>query len=118
MRVRADGGRMQDQGRGGAGRDRSRQGNRPRNRGTDGPEERRPNPRRDPGAYIGRMPERATETIPGGLGPQDERVSAVATQPAPVRGPAPAQDRGAPREGHREGGQPTDDSLREAGQNR
>ena len=34
------------------------------------------------------MPERATETIPGGLGPKDERVSAVATQPdgASLRG--------------------------------
>lgn len=73
---------------------------------------------RDAGAYIGRMPERATETIPGGLGPKDERVSAVATQPAPVRGAAPAADAGQPPEGHREGENATDDRVREAGQNR
>ena len=73
---------------------------------------------RDPGAYIGRMPERATETIPGGVGPSDERVSAVATQPAPVRGPAPASEAGQPPEGHREGENATDDRVREAGQNR
>jgi hypothetical protein len=73
---------------------------------------------RDPGAYIGRMPERATETIPGGLGPKDERVSAVGTQPGPVRGDAPASDAGRPPEGHREGENATDDRVREAGQNR
>jgi hypothetical protein len=73
---------------------------------------------RDPGAYIGRMPERATETIPGGVGPKDERVAAVATQPAPARGPAPASTEGGTPEGHREGENATDDRLREAGQNR
>lgn len=43
----------------------------------------RPEPRSnlDPGAYIGRKPERIAETIPGGVGPADRRVSAVATQP-------------------------------------
>lgn len=85
------------------------------NRGDDQP--RRPEPRRDAGAYIGRMPERASETIPGGIGRKDERVSAVATQPAPVRGDTRA-DAGAPPEGHREGGDATDDTKREAGQNR
>jgi hypothetical protein len=75
-------------------------------------------PKRDPGAYIGRLPERETETIPGGIGPKDERVAAVATQPAPVRGPAPASHRGAPPEGHREAGIDRDDSRREAGQDR
>ncbi len=64
------------------------------------------------------MPERATETIPGGVGPKDQRVSAVATQPGPVRGDAPASDGGAPPEGHREGENATDDRVREAGQNR
>lgn len=64
------------------------------------------------------MPERAAETIPGGLGPKDERVAAVATQPAPVRGPAPGAEEGAPPEGHREGVNATDDVVREAGQNR
>ena len=63
----------------------------------------------DPGAYIGHEPERATETIPGGVGPADERVSAVASQPGPQ------VDRGAPPEGHREGESATDDRVREAG---
>ena len=78
---------------------------------------RKPEPRRDAGAYIGRMPERATETIPGGVGPKDVRVSAVASQPGPVRGDT-AADAGTPPEGHREGGNATDDVVREAGQNR
>ena len=63
------------------------------------------------------MPERATETIPGGVGRKDVRVSAVATQPAPVRGDTQA-DSGQPPEGHREGANVTDDALREAGENR
>lgn len=79
---------------------------------------RRPTqPKRDAGAYIGRLPERATQTIPGGVGPKDERVSAVATQPAPVRGPAPAAERGTPPEGHREATIDRTDTLREAGEN-
>lgn len=73
---------------------------------------------RDAGAYIGRMPERATETIPGGVGPKDERVSAVATQPGPVRGGTPGSNAGEPPDGHREGENATDDRVREAGQNR
>ena len=74
---------------------------------------------RDAGAYIGRQPERATETIPGGIGAKDERVSAVATQPGPVRGPTPAaaDDRNMP-EGHREPAIDRDDTRREAGENR
>jgi hypothetical protein len=97
--------------------------NRRRDRGPYGgrPDEdttpRKPEPRRDPGAYIGRMPERATETIPGGVGRKDVRVAAVATQPAPVRGDTSA-DAGTPPEGHREGVNATDDVIREAGQNR
>ncbi len=71
---------------------------------------------RDPGAYIGRMPERATQTIPGGIGRKDRRVSAVATQPSPVRGPAPEATRGDTPEGHRDGGQ-GEDVRREAGEN-
>ena len=77
----------------------------------------RPEPRRDPGAYIGRMPERTTETIPGGLGPKDVRVAAVATQPDVVRGDGPSAETGAPPEGHREVAA-TDDTKREAGQDR
>lgn len=96
-------------------RDRNRPGFGP---GRDGPPSDRPEPRRDPGAYIGRMPERSTATIPGGIGPKDQRVSAVATQPGPVRGEPPAADNGAPPEGHREVANATDDTKREAGQNR
>ena len=68
---------MHGQGNEGPGRGRSRQGDGARGRGSDPNAGRvdRPAPRRDPGAYIGRMPERAPETIPGGLGPRDERVS-------------------------------------------
>ncbi len=72
----------------------------------------------DAGAFIGRLPERATETIPGGVGPKDVRVSAVATQPGPVRGDVPGAGEGAPPDGHREGENATDDRVREAGQNR
>jgi hypothetical protein len=71
---------------------------------------------RDPGAFIGRMPERATETIPGGIGRRDRRVSGVASQPAPVRGPAPEVTRGDTPGGHREGDQ-GEDVRREAGEN-
>ena len=35
----------------------------------------------DAGAYIGRKPELASETIPGGVRPADERVAAGDTQP-------------------------------------
>jgi hypothetical protein len=72
----------------------------------------------DAGAYIGRKPERATETIPGGLGRKDQRVAAVATQPAPVREKGGASDAGAPPAGHREAETATDDRVREAGQSR
>jgi hypothetical protein len=95
----------------------------PGNRGSNEPEARstrdgRGEQPRDAGAYIGRMPERATETIPGGVGPKDVRVAAVATQPGPVRGETPVGGGGAPPEGHREGANATDDAIREAGQNR
>ena len=93
-------------------RDRGRWGG-----GQDQGAPRRSEPQRDAGAYIGRMPERATETIPGGVGPKDVRVSAVGTQPGPVRGDT-AADTGTPPEGHREGAPATDDTVKEAGQNR
>lgn len=32
------------------------------------------------GAYIGREPERAADTIPGGVRPDDERIAAHSTQ--------------------------------------
>ena len=95
-------------------RDRGRSGG---NRFEDENQQRKPEPKRDPGAYIGRMPERATETIPGGVGRKDVRVSAVASQPAPVRSDAGTGE-GTPPEGHREGVNATDDVVREAGQNR
>jgi hypothetical protein len=90
----------------------------PRSRGAREPNpiRRQPVPGQDPGAYIGRLPERVAETIPGGIGPKDERVSAVATQPGPLRGPEPRVDRGDPPEGHREAVIDRDDSRREAGQ--
>lgn len=66
---------------------------------------------RDPGAYIGRMPERQEKTIPGGISGADERIAAHSTQTGPASGdPVPA--------GHREGAKATDDVVREAGQDR
>ena len=60
-------------------------------------------PKRDPGAYIGRLPERPAETIPDGVDPGNERAGAIATtQPGPVRGPAPADQVSALPVGHRE----------------
>jgi hypothetical protein len=94
-----------------------RRNDRGRNRWDSPPPPKRDEPPRDPGAYIGRKPERATETIPGGVGRRDVRVSAVASQPAPVSGSTDA-DAGTPPEGHREGVNATDDVIREAGQNR
>lgn len=35
----------------------------------------------EPGAYVGHEPERQAETIPGGVGPEDERIAAHSTQP-------------------------------------
>ena len=66
-------------------------------------------PTDDPGAYIGSQPERATETIPGGLGPKDQRVAANATQPGADTGD---REPG----GHRDGPPADDDAIREAGQ--
>ena len=37
--------------------------------------------RLDPGADIGHEPDREIETIPGGVGPQDERTSANDSRP-------------------------------------
>ena len=66
----------------------------------------------DAGTYIGRLPEQAADTIPGGLTRKDERVSAVDTQTG-----AKSPESETP-EGHREGDQATDDTIREAGENR
>jgi hypothetical protein len=66
----------------------------------------------DPGAYVGQLPERQAETIPGGITDADERVAAHSTQ----SGPGGAGDR--EPDGHREGAPATDDAVREAGQDR
>ena len=64
----------------------------------------------DPGAYIGHEPELSAETIPGGVGRADERVSAVDTQSGPVI------DRDdVPPGGHAVGEPASADRLREAG---
>lgn len=65
----------------------------------------------EPGAYVGRKPERQAETIPGGVRPDDERIAAHSTQAGPTGG----DDRPA---GHREGPPADDDHIREAGQDR
>ena len=72
----------------------------------------------DPGAYIGHEPELAAETIPGGVGPEDERVAGTATQSTGVG--AEARRDVAPSEpsGHRHGDRATDDDVRAAGTQR
>ena len=52
----------------------------------------------DPGAYIGRKPERQAETIPGGVRPGDERIAAHSTSPEP-------KDAGDDSPGNRDGNQ-------------
>jgi hypothetical protein len=73
----------------------------------------------DPGAFIGHEPELAVETIPGGVRPDDVRVSAFGSQSNGVanQGEVPLEERGWP-EGHREAHHVTDDDVREAGLNR
>lgn len=66
----------------------------------------------DPGTYVGRLPERARDSIPGGISRKDRRVAAVDTQPG-AHVPEPETPTG-----HRSGEPATDDSVREAGQNR
>ena len=65
----------------------------------------------DPASFIGRKPERVAETIPGGLGRKDQRASAVVTQSG-------SRTEEETPEGHREGQPASDDTVREAGQNR
>ena len=72
----------------------------------------------DPGAYIGHEPEFAAETIPGGLGPKDERVSAVGTQSSGVGALEKRETQvDVPPEGHREASRASDDDIRRAGDN-
>ncbi len=67
--------------------------------------------RHDPGAYVGREPERQAATIPGGVRPDDERIAAHSTQSGQTVGDDMP-------DGHREGPQADDDQVREAGQSR
>ena len=64
----------------------------------------------EPGAYVGRKPERQAETIPGGVRPDDERIAAHSTQVGDTGGveTTPA--------GHRESNANEDEVIREAGQ--
>lgn len=81
---------------------------------------RKPEPKRDPGAYIGRMPERSIATPPGGMGRRDlpGAGSSVPTgSPAPTPRETGPGD-GTPPAGQREGVNATTDAAREAGQNR
>jgi hypothetical protein len=41
----------------------------------------------DPGAFIGREPELEVESIPGGVGPEDERVATYASRPGVAEEP-------------------------------
>jgi hypothetical protein len=66
----------------------------------------------EPGAYVGRKPERQAETIPGGVRPDDERIAAHSSQVADTSGVETTPD------GHREGRTADDDLVREAGQER
>jgi len=66
--------------------------------------------KRDAGQYIGSQPELASETIPGGVRPDDQRVAAHSTQSGPTSEPEPS--------GHRDGAPAGDDQVREAGQDR
>ena len=67
---------------------------------------------RDAGSFIGRLPEPAARTIPGGVNRRDERVSATQSRP---RGGTSTPDR---PDGHREGPPADDATVREAGQDR
>ena len=66
----------------------------------------------EPGAYVGRKPERQAETIPGGVRPDDERIAAHSTQVGDTSGVERTP------EGHREGHSADEDLIRGAGQDR
>ena len=77
-----------------------------------------PNQEHDPGAYIGHEPEFAAETIPGGVQPKDERVSALDTQSTGVGGLDKRETQpDVPPHGHREASSASDDDVRRAGEN-
>jgi hypothetical protein len=66
----------------------------------------------EPGAYVGRRPERQAETIPGGVRPEDERIAAHSTEVDDTSGVETTPS------GHREGHAADEDIIREAGQDR
>ena len=67
----------------------------------------------DPGAFIGHEPEFEAETIPGGIGPKDERVSAVDTQSTGVGAHNRREtEPDVPPEGHREASSAYDEDAR------
>jgi hypothetical protein len=70
----------------------------------------------DPGAFVGSEPERQATTIPGGVSPRDERISAVASRVGDPPDPDPEESE--PPAGHREAIPASDEVVREAGQNR
>ncbi len=70
----------------------------------------------DPGAYIGHEPELSSETIPGGVGPEDERVAGTATQSTGVGAAEKRPDEPAAPSGHRHGDKVSDDDVRQAGE--
>lgn len=47
----------------------------------------------DPGAFVGQRPERQASTIPGGVGPKDERIAAHSTQAEQTQAPAGSHER-------------------------
>jgi hypothetical protein len=65
----------------------------------------------EPGAYVGRRPERQADSIPGGVRPDDERIAANSTVSEDVVG-------GDRPDGHREGPPADDAAVREAGMSR
>lgn len=72
----------------------------------------------DPGAYISNEPEFASETIPGGVQPDDERVSAADTQ-STGEGAEAKRQQGRDDEwpqGHRRSEPAGDDEIRRAGE--
>jgi len=69
----------------------------------------------DAGAYIGHEPERATETIPGGIQRDDERIAAHSTQGTGVGRPDERGQFAREPEGHRFADHVSDDDLRQAG---
>ncbi len=71
----------------------------------------------DAGGYIGRQPELAADTIPGGVQPKDERIGGTATQSSGAGAASDRVQREEPPEGHREADHVSDDDVRRAGQN-